>query len=151
MKVFSPPTEYPHCDGLFIAGGITGCPDWQSELIQKLSDTNLVIINPRRANYINGTDIAKEQISWEFRHLVKALAVSFWFPKETICPITLFELGRWSMNNKVIFVGCHPEYSRRFDVETQLNLSLPNTKVVYSINDLSTQIRDLYLRDSGEF
>ena len=30
-------------------------------------------------------------------------AISFWFPKETICPIVLYELGAWSMTNKTYF------------------------------------------------
>ncbi len=36
---------------LFLAGGITGCPDWQRQLRDKLADTPLTLLNPRRANF----------------------------------------------------------------------------------------------------
>ena len=36
---------------LFLAGGITGCPNWQKEIIVKLKDLPLVRFNPRRASF----------------------------------------------------------------------------------------------------
>lgn len=36
---------------LFLAGGITGCPDWQQELVQLLRDADLILLNPRRAHF----------------------------------------------------------------------------------------------------
>jgi len=39
------------------------------------------------------------------------------FPCETLCPITLYELGTWSILSQQtgakLFVGCHPEYKRK--------------------------------------
>ncbi len=73
---------------LFLAGGITNCPDWQLELVERLKDTNLTLINPRRKNFQeNNLELEQQQISWEFNHLKKASAVSFWFPKETLCQL----------------------------------------------------------------
>ena len=38
------------------------------------------------------------------------------FPAETLCPITLYELGTWTQrglhSDTKIFVGCDPNYKR---------------------------------------
>jgi hypothetical protein len=41
------------------------------------------------------------QIAWEYHHLKQAEAIMFWFCKETIQPIVLFELGKWYQHKKV--------------------------------------------------
>lgn len=126
---------------VFLAGGISGCPDWQKEFVDKLRDTDLIIYNPRRANFPMGDkEEGLKQIRWEAEHLDEASCIIFWFPMETVCPIVLFELGSWSMTDKPIFVGCHPDYSRRFDVETQLAIRRPDVKVVYDLNRLAEQL-----------
>jgi hypothetical protein len=124
---------------LFLAGGITGCPEWQTEMIQHLQETNLYIYNPRRTNFpIHDPTAAVAQIAWEHHHLKRAHAISFWFCKETIQPIVLFELGKWYQHKK-IFIGMDPEYPRRQDVEiqTQLDRSIP---IAYRLEDLAQQI-----------
>jgi len=133
--------------GLFIAGGITGCPDWQQEfcslLIQRSVPAHFsaVVLNPRRKDFpIGDPDAAWEQIAWEYRHLQKADAISFWFAKETIQPIVLFELGSWLKSDKPIFVGVHPEYPRKQDVEIQVELARPGTIVVSTLRDLAEAV-----------
>lgn len=124
---------------VFMAGGITNCPDWQLEARQMLlNDPNIMLINPRRSNFdVTIKTMTTEQIKWEFEHLKSADAVMFWFPKETLCPITLFELGVQSMiPERNIFVGCHPEYQRKLDVEVQLSLSRPEIIVRDSLSDV---------------
>ena len=85
---------------------------------------------------------SNEQIEWEHRYLRSAETISFWFPCETFCPITLYELGAWSMSDKTLFVGVHPDYPRKVDVEVQTKLARPEIEIVYSLSDLATQIRD---------
>jgi Nucleoside 2-deoxyribosyltransferase like len=82
MKYIECPEEYTGNDlSLFLAGGITGCPDWQKEILNLLQDTPLVIINPRRADFdVNNPSMEQEQIHWEHRHLERAKMISFWFP-----------------------------------------------------------------------
>lgn len=127
---------------LFIAGGITGCTNWQSELSSLLKNERITLLNPRRKSYPeNQPNIEEEQISWEYEHLKKASAVSFWFPRETLCPITLYELGKQSASNKPIFVGVHPEYARKRDIEIQTRLIRPNVKIIYSLDALAQQIK----------
>jgi len=138
--------EAPHTyDGrttsLFLAGGITGCPDWQKDVVAQLRDTPLVLFNPRRASFpIEDKKAARAQIEWEHHYLRKATGIAFWFPRETLCPIVLYELGAWSMTSKKLFVGVHPAYQRIQDVQIQTDLERPDVHVVESIAELTKDI-----------
>ena len=137
----APDIAYGSQPSIFLAGGISGCSNWQNELVEMLKDTPLTIYNPRRENFPMGDlEEGKKQIEWEYQHLRKSWFVSFWFPCETLNPITLFELGTVCSGDKIVFVGCHPDYKRRFDVEQQLKLRRPEVEVVYSIDSLAKQI-----------
>lgn len=132
----------------FLAGGISNCPDWQSYFIHKLREygngSNLVVFNPRREG-----DLAKDgsdafwQINWEAKYLRRASHIIFWFPKETLCPITLYELGRYATLmadhkgplSKYLTVGVHPEYQRAFDIECQLGLIDQGLVINHSLDD----------------
>lgn len=128
---------------IFLAGGITNCPDWQQEMKVLLANTNLTLLNPRRKNFpIGNPGAAYEQIKWEYLMLRAASIIMFWFPKETICPIVLYELGAWSMKGKPIFVGVHSEYERRQDVEIQTKLVRPEVQITYSLQELAGVIKN---------
>jgi hypothetical protein len=144
MKYVEAPEIY---DGkgqsLFLAGGITDCPDWQADLVKLLENEDITLLNPRRKNFpIHDPNAALAQITWEHNHLKKASAISFWFPKETLCPIVLYELGAWSMAHKPIYVGVHPEYQRKQDVEIQTVLARPEVIIAYSLEVLAGQIKE---------
>ena len=83
---------------------------------------------------------AAEQIIWEHKRLSRADAILFWFPEETLCPITLFELGAWSYMGKMLFVGHHPNYARKLDICVQLGLVRPDIEVVSSLQDLAAKV-----------
>ncbi len=147
MNYYEAPPLVPPEPSLFLAGGISGCPPWQHELRALLEGTDLTLLNPLRAQFPMGdAGAAREQIEWEHLNLSRATAISFWFPCETLCPITLFELGAWaywrsnSRERKPLFVGVHPDYGRRQDVEIQLSLARPEIQIVYSLPDLSAQV-----------
>ncbi len=142
MKYIEAPNEFLGKEtSLFLAGGITGCPNWQQEVATALKDLPITLLNPRQKSFpIEDSTAALEQIKWEYRHLRKASAISFWFPHETLCPIVLYELGAWSMTDKPIFVGVHPDYQRKLDVEIQTSLVRPEVEIVYSLQDLVAQI-----------
>ena len=114
---------------LFLAGGISNCFDWQSEAITLLANIEGTAFNPRRSTEFIA-EIASEQIEWEHNALRNSQVLLFWFPAETLCPITLFELGVFSQKlNVPLFVGTHPDYQRRFDVIKQLELERPEIQV----------------------
>lgn len=130
---------------LFLAGGITGCPDWQADLVKLLDGVDATIFNPRRPDFPMGDkEAGRIQVEWEFQHLRRADFISFWFCEETIQPIALFELGAWSMvQSSKLFVGTHPNYERRFDIVTQLKLVRPDIVLVpQKLEDLASFLRE---------
>ncbi|MFD5319712.1 nucleoside 2-deoxyribosyltransferase domain-containing protein [Streptomyces sp. NPDC127098] len=118
---------------VFLAGGISDCPDWQREAAGALRD--LVVFNPRRAGFDLSDPAASEaQIAWEFHHLRLADVTLFWFPASdpavTTQPITLYELGAAAATpDRLIAVGVDPGYPRATDVRCQLALVRPGLSV----------------------
>lgn len=139
---------------VFMAGGITDCPNWQQEYRELLKDESdqLVLLNPRRGNFnVREDGIAEQQIIWEHRHLVLSNVFSFWFPCDTLCPITLFELGKISAGRPgPLFVGTHPDYKRKVDVVVQMQLIRTDVQVVHSIEELADQVRQ-YVRNPSAY
>lgn len=146
MRMVKPPENWIDLDrevAIFLAGGITDCPDWQADIANMLTDIDVTLLNPRRDDFDVGNQLmSAQQIEWEFQHLRVANSILFWFPEETLCPITLFELGRWSTLGIPIAVGIHENYARKFDIEIQLALQRPEIEIVYSLEDLVTQIKE---------
>lgn len=128
---------------VFLAGGITDCPDWQKEMIERFKDVDdLVLFNPRRKEFdITNPTMSEQQIEWEHEHLKTANAVLFWFPYHALCPITLFELGAAMSRGATVFVGCHPAYPRYFDVVKQVALERPSVKVRDNFADLVEDVK----------
>jgi hypothetical protein len=125
---------------LFLAGGISNCPDWQAAVELALAELPGYVHNPRRPGVL-AADEAIAQIEWEHEALALSEVILFWFPKETLCPITLFELGVWSSKGAPLIVGTHPEYARRLDVVTQLRLARPDVVVHDSLDAVLAQYR----------
>jgi hypothetical protein len=131
------PTEwYGVGPAVFLAGGITDCPDWQEAAANwfRRIAPKWTVLNPRRVNFpFLKPCAAQQQIEWEFRHLHRADVVLFWFPAgyfETVVqPIALYELGRYAALGRQLAVGCDPNYVRRIDVLHQLRLARPEVQV----------------------
>jgi len=124
---------------IYLAGGIKDCTNWQKEAIELLlknkfiRKNNIVILNPRRETFDENKEfILEQQYLWEREHINRSSIVLFWFPKETHCPIALFDLGHCMRKNKKIFIGCDKEYKKRKDLILR---SLPN-KVCSSLETL---------------
>jgi hypothetical protein len=125
-------------NSVFLAGGISNCNDWQAKAaLQILNDTDWVVFNPRRYDFdINDPLQSEIQIKWEHLFLKNATQLIFWFPNTSVCPITLFEYGKW-LGKKQIHLGCEPGYIRQFDLELQTSLEIGvNLNVSTSIDDL---------------
>jgi hypothetical protein len=129
---------------IFLAGGISNCPDWQKEMILRFKDEEMtVLINPRRKDFdINDPTMSAKQINWEHKYLDQSDAVLFWFPYQTVCPITLYELGVAAARDDKIFVGAHPAYSRLFDIQQQLKLIRPEVKVHLAFDTLVDEVKE---------
>ena len=147
---------------MFMAGGISGTEDWQKYAAERILKTGheLFLINPRRDSGLEKTGPeAKVQIKWEYDQLGETDTILFWFPHQTVCPIALFELGsflkkeqvknylmkltcgeEYCSKRQVIYIGCDENYSRKFDLETQVALYDPSIEIQYTLDGLCDQI-----------
>jgi hypothetical protein len=159
MKTIAAPQNYnslrhKNAIKVFIAGGITNCPDWQSTLISVLSkvdfgsEYDVVLFNPRRKDFdTSDPNAAAEQITWEYNRLRDADIICFWFSKGSLNPIVLYELGMWgNSRDEPIVIGCDSKYERKQDVIVQTSLADPNKKVhasfVSFVKDIEKTIRE---------
>jgi hypothetical protein len=157
MKVITAPKPIDDAQSVFLAGGITGCPDWQAEVIYMLDEEGFdgTVYNPRRANFpIGDPTAASEQIAWEFAALERADVRLFWFAggervfpesalrsageypgagarySSPVQPIALYELGRWTaLEAAPLVVGADPNYARLIDVHEQMRHARPDLAI----------------------
>ena len=132
----------PNLKSIFLAGGITGCSDWQSELIQKIQNKDLIVFNPRRRFFdITDKSASGVHIKWERDHLSEADYISFWFCKDQIQPIVLFELGKYAFSwEHEIVVGVEFGYPREIDVMTQLTIEMPEIIIHRTLDEMAEAI-----------
>ena len=127
---------------VFLAGGISNCPDWQSEVVKAITDYDITVFNPRRKNFpILIAEESEKQIKWEYIRLRKADIIIFWFSAATLNPISLFEYGSALERNQKLIVGVHPDYKRKTDVEIQTKLKQKEIKIVCSISELIKNLK----------
>lgn len=152
MKLITAPNQLPMKDygdrTLFLAGGISGCGDWQRDIIEVLKKEDITILNPRREGTIDRKDakISGEQITWERWHLINAKEILFWFPPSSVCPIALFELGgalerQTDAVRQNIYLGIHPSYDRKLDIEIQIKNISPHVKISKSLDHLALRVK----------
>lgn len=136
---------------VFLAGGITNCPNWQDDVIQKLSKKQntdmLVIFNPRRENFpIHDPDASVEQIEWEYKWLERMDIFSMYFSSgESDQPICMYELGRNILRMQTRFpfdwqdrlvISVANGYKRMRDVVIQTSLATKDKcDINYQLSD----------------
>ena len=124
---------------VFLAGGITGCSNWQKDFCEYFKGLpGITIYNPRRENFpIEDSKVAEEQITWEYEKLKKAELIVMWFTNSTIQPICLYELGRWiNSTHTPTVIGIEEGYERAQDVLIQTTLSRPDINFARSFEML---------------
>lgn len=147
MIVITAPHLYiPKHDDItvFLAGGITGCRDWQKEVIDHLykfvgrNDNQVVVYNPRQENFnINNPHAADDQITWEYQYLNQVNIFSMYFVGgDQIQPICMYELGRYiKAYDDYQVISTEKDYIRKFDVACQVALT---TKGLTAVNTDAT-------------
>jgi len=130
---------------VFLAGGILGCPNWQSYVVSELKDVpGMTVYNPRRKDFPEhpAPKASEEQIAWEFEHLRDADVVLFWFSPGSPNPMALYELGMWanSRTDTISIVGADPTYERRQDVVVQTRLAKPWMHVFDSLDTMLEEL-----------
>lgn len=153
----APLEDKPKYPSVFLAGGITNCPNWQTQVCNRLRNHEITVFNPRRESFSMGNPAeASRQVWWEFYKLHRADLVSFWFSEGSLNPLALFELGAaLERHNQMVLVGASPRYERRADVIYQTFLHRPNIYVdptqVSSLDALAFFIRDILLYKTRDF
>lgn len=121
----------------FLLGGISGCPDWQTEAALLLPPW-VTVFNPRRDDFpITDPTAGPAQMDWEARHLHAADVLTCWFPAPLEShreqPISFYELGLYVAGLKrPAAVGVDYRFSRAADVRHQLRLALGDDFPVWS-------------------
>lgn len=165
MKVVTAPESYTpaHNDVLvFLAGGITGCDDWQQKVIDTLAlwpTQNLVILNPRRKNFpMDDPSAGEAQIEWEFNWLEKCDIFSMYFAGgESVQPICMYELGRnlvrmqmrypLDWDNRLV-INVAPDCKRKFDVVQQVKHA---RGMMYNANGMSPEDHAFLIRQAYRY
>ncbi|MBL1115310.1 nucleoside 2-deoxyribosyltransferase domain-containing protein [Streptomyces sp. 110] len=109
---------------LFLAGGITDCPDWQKTATAALEDLDVTVFNPRRSSFPkHDLNAEAAQVGWEYQHLRRADLMMFWFPESPTShqPIALYELGMAAGQDADLVVGADAGYVRRTNMVAQLS------------------------------
>jgi hypothetical protein len=109
---------------IFLGGSIEmgKAPDWQAAFADKIASLPVAAFNPRRIRWDDSLeqDIKNKallhQIHWEMTNLDRADLIILYLHPNTISPVSLMELGRYSQSGKVI-VCCPEGYHRRGNVQ----------------------------------
>jgi hypothetical protein len=116
----------------FLAGGISNCPNWQSDLIAALAPMDRLrlgvegtFFNPRATTFdVQDPNASTRQIRWEQVAMQQADIIGFWFSRGSDNPIVFFEYGMYLQRyiltgSPEIVVGCDPDFRRKGDVMNQ--------------------------------
>lgn len=160
MKVITAPNKDWPPPGLerpwvFLAGGITDCPNWQDKVIDKLTKVkDGVLFNPRQERFpIKDTIAVKQQINWEYNALMSCHIFTMWFCSGTFGykkpdqPICMYELGRYLSRYQLgrvnrIVIGCEHGYTRQQDVLAQVGLVDSNLHVFRDFSGYVAAIKE---------
>ena len=134
MRVLTPETDplWPHAD-IFLAGSITGRPDWQARAIELIaaSAPDLTVANPRPRRAIPSyRREARARIAWEHDHLMRARLVLFWLTADRdVRPLDLLELGAALGRGQDIVIGVDPDSPHRLDIVILTALECPRLTI----------------------
>lgn len=130
MFVIEPPNKVPpgHFT-IFLAGSIEmgKAVDWQAEVIRKLNETHVAILNPRRKDWDSSWVQSSKnpeftkQVAWEMNGLENSDLAVFYFDPATMSPISLMELGWMSGLHKTCLVCCPEGFWRKGNVDLLCN------------------------------
>jgi len=110
---------------IFLGGSIEmgTAEDWQTRLVNDLTNYSGIILNPRRDNWDPSWKQSiynpqfREQVEWELDALSCASIVIFYFDPKTMSPITLMELGLAAASGSNVVVCCPDGFWRKGNVE----------------------------------
>lgn len=109
---------------IFLAGSIDmgRSEDWQSRVADALADADVVLFNPRRADWNPAWQASSDepefvrQVRWELQALEAADIVLMYFAPGSQSPVTLLEMGLHARGGKLI-VAAPPGFWRKGNVD----------------------------------
>lgn len=109
---------------VFLAGSIEmgRAVDWQTTLIERLSDLDVTILNPRCRDWDSSWKQSidhpqfREQVEWELDGLDSSHVIALYFDPQTKSPISLLELGLFARRGNLI-VYCPEGFWRKGNVD----------------------------------
>jgi len=125
--IITSPDQVPAGDGrpcVFLGGSIDmgNAPDWQAELIAALAREDVLVLNPRRANWNAAwqPDAAdpnfRMQVEWELSALERADIIVLYFAPGSLSPVSLLEMGLHARSGKLILL-CPDGFWRKGNVD----------------------------------
>jgi nucleoside 2-deoxyribosyltransferase-like protein len=143
---------------IFLAGSIDSgmAEDWQSPVVDRLRDLDVVVFNPRRGAWTPGTSLDSEpeelrrQINWELDAIERSDLMAFYFATGTKSPISLLELGLVAGRKQAV-VCCPPGFWRKTNVDVICHRF--EIQQVSSLEDLVNEIKEkvrLFKRTCGD-
>ena len=127
MKIYKAPQAIPSYiiePSIFLAGSIEQgtAENWQMRIEKSLSDMDVVLFNPRRADWDLTWEQSRnnpqflEQVTWELTALESCDIIALRFDPATKSPISLLEMGLFAHSGK-LHVCCPPGFWRKGNVE----------------------------------
>lgn len=134
--ITAPDVTKPVYPSLFLAGGITNCKNWQTEVTEALKHEDVSIFNPRQEHFdITDKNASYNQIKWEYERLEQMDIFSMYFcESNSDQPICMYELGRNIVRmqdrfpedwKERIIISVEHGYKRLQDVIIQVGLCAP--------------------------
>lgn len=126
--IYKPPANIANRDPnkryIFLGGSIENgtAVDWQIEMTNFFNPLGIGVFNPRRDDWDSSLPQTyknpsfNQQVNWELNALDRADRILMCFIPETISPISLMELGRYSTSGRMAVV-CPDGYWRKGNVE----------------------------------
>tara|TARA_B100000686_G_C16677793_1_gene910147 strand:+ start:375 stop:827 length:453 start_codon:yes stop_codon:yes gene_type:complete len=120
MKQIQPPHSFDNIGKqpvIFLAGSIDmgSAIDWQAEIVTRMADQDVTILNPRRDDWDSSWEQTiehpqfREQVEWELKGLERADKILMYFAPGTKAPITLLEMGLFARSHPDKLIVCCPE------------------------------------------
>lgn len=133
---------------VFLCGSIEmdQAREWQSEIVRKLKDANIVILNPRRENWDSSwkQELSDRnfvgQVEWELDAIEMADLVAVHFEPDTKSPITMLEIGLFAKSDpKKLIIHCPEGFWRKGNIDIVCRRY--GIKQVETLDELAGEIR----------
>jgi hypothetical protein len=138
-----------YCSRIFLAGGIIENDNWQEKVAGFLTQElpRVMIFNPRRESFdMKNDEMLAEQTQWEKYCLKNSTHIAFWFPSSSLCPLSLFELGKYGYGGggQHIEIGMDINYPRRQSIIEQLSGDIDPHRIHETLEELCNSLKNSY-------